>query len=59
MQSLSKIFKSRTVWTVLIMFVLGGVQAIEQSFTPELFLFIQGSLTFLAGYFKVNPSQNY
>jgi hypothetical protein len=59
MEILPKILKSRTVWTIVIMFILGGVQAIQGSLEPQLFLFIQGALTLLAGYFKVNPSQSY
>lgn len=54
-----KILKSRTLWTVALMFLIGGLQAIS-SFMPEnLYLFINTVLLALAAYFKINPSQTY
>jgi hypothetical protein len=54
-----KALKSRTNWTIAIMFLIGGVEAIstmipEDVYTPLLFV-----LGMVAAYFKMNPSQDY
>lgn len=54
-----KTIKSRTVWTIIFMFILGGVQAIEPFMSPELFIFVNAGLSMIATYFKLNPSQKY
>jgi hypothetical protein len=59
MEKLKQVLKSRTFWTIVIMFLLGGLQAITDYLPEGLFIFIQGGLTLLATYFKVNPSQKY
>ncbi len=51
--------KSRTFWTVVVMFLVGGVQAITQFIPAGLLPFVEGGLGLLATYFHVNPSQNY
>lgn len=56
---LTKAIKSRTVWTVIVMFVLGGIQNISQFITPELFVLIETILSGLVIYFKLKPSQSY
>lgn len=56
---LIKALQSRTFWTIAVMFVIGGVQATEFFFPPETFIAIQGGLSILATYFKLNPSQKY
>jgi len=56
---MKKILKSRTVWVIAFMFIMGGFQAIEVTMTPQVFLFVQGGLSLLATYFKINPSQDY
>jgi len=56
---MEKIVKSRTVWVVVVMFLVGGVEAIS-GFIPGGFLpLVEGALGVLAIYFKVNPSQDY
>lgn len=59
MDKLIQLLKSRTVWTVVAMFVIGGTNAVTQfipaSFTP----YIEGGLGLLAMYFHVSPSQDY
>ena len=54
-----KALKSRTVWTVAIMFLIGGTEAIAglvpDSYTSPI-LFVLG---LLATYFKLRPSQDY
>lgn len=51
--------KSRTVWTVVAMFLVGGVSAV-QSFIPVQYTgLVEGVLGLLAMYFHINPSQEY
>ena len=54
-----KIFTSRTVWTLIVLFVINGVGAIHDFIPKDLLPFIDGALGILAVYFKVNPSQSY
>lgn len=56
---LIKALTSRTVWTIAIMFALGGLQATQSFFTTDQFVALQGALSLLAAYFKVSPSQTY
>lgn len=56
---LLKALKSRTVWTIAVMFALGGVQAIQPVLPTDAFVAIQGALSLLATYFKLSPSQTY
>lgn len=50
---------SRTVWTVVVMFLIGGVQAITSVIPAGIETPLMGVLGIIAIYFKVNPSQNY
>lgn len=56
---LNQLFFSRTVWTIFLMFVIGGIEAVKPSLSPQVFTAIQGVLSVVAIYFKLNPSQNY
>ena len=56
---MEKILKSRTVWTIVIMFVIGGIQAVESVMPTGLFMFVNAGLSYLAVHFKMNPSQDY
>lgn len=56
---LIKALTSRTVWTIAVMFALGGLQATQSFFTTDQFVALQGALSLLATYFKISPSQNY
>ena len=59
MEYLGKVFRSRTVWTIVLMFIVGGFQAIEGTLNPQIFMFVQAGLSFLAVHFRMSPSQNY
>ena len=59
MKTLQTIIYSRTIWTLVVMFLLGGFQAITQYLPQDLYIFITGGLVLIAGYFKLNPSQKY
>lgn len=48
------ILKSRTIWMGVLMFILGGVQAINEFMPEELFVFVQGVLALGVAYFRVN-----
>ena len=52
------IFKSRTVWTIVVLFLINGVQGIHSMIPAELLPFIDGILSMLAIYFRVAPRQN-
>lgn len=54
-----KIFQSRTVWTIIGMFVVGGVNAIVPVLSPALQTVVMALLGILATYYKLNPSQTY
>lgn len=56
---MQKLLKSRTFWTIVVTFVIGGVQAISEFMPNNLYLLITGLLSTLAIYFKINPSQRY
>lgn len=47
--------KSRTVWTIVAMFVIGGVGAVNQYIPVEARPLVEGALALLAMYFRVNP----
>lgn len=53
------IFKSRTFWTIVAMFVIGGVNAVVPVLPPDIQTIAMALLGILASYFHFNPSQNY
>lgn len=56
---LLKALTSRTVWAIVVMFAIGGLQATQSFFTPDQFIALQGALSLLATYFKLSPSKTY
>ena len=48
-------FKSRTFWSAVVMFLVAGVDGIKDLIPEALQLPIDGVLTLLVGYFRVNP----
>lgn len=59
MTEVVKMLKSRTVWTLVLIAVVGGVQAVQPFMSPELFVFVNSILAAVAAYFKLSPSQEY
>lgn len=59
MSKLKLLYSSRTFWTVVVLFLFNGFQAIASYFSPNLVVLINGLLGILVAYFKVNPSQSY
>ncbi len=56
---MKKLFTSRTFWTILVMFLIGGIEAVAQFIPDSLETLVLGFLGMLAVYFKLNPSQEY
>lgn len=52
---ISDIFKSRTVWAIVILFVINGIAGIRESIPANLLPIIDGVLGILAIYFRVQP----
>ena len=59
MNKLTQALTSRTVWVIVVMFLIGGVEAIAGVIPDNVETMILFFLGALAGYFKVNPSQDY
>lgn len=59
METIKTLLKSRTVWTVFAMFIIGGFTSVQDSIPAEALPYVQGVLTMMAMYFKLNPSQRY
>ena len=56
---MAKILSSRTVWVIIVMFLIGGVNSIH-GLLPGMWLpLVDGTLGILGIYFKMSPSQNY
>ena len=51
---MQKIFRSRTVWTILAMFVIGGTEAVTGVIPVAFIPYVQGALGLLATYFRIN-----
>jgi len=59
MQPNFSIFASRTFWTLVVMFVVGGLNAIVPVLPASVQTIAMAILGLLATYFHVNPSQTY
>ena len=47
--------RSRTVWTVVLMFLVGGIESIAQFIPDNIETLILALLGVAAGYFRMNP----
>lgn len=54
MNKLKLALKSRTAWTVVVMFVLNGVTGVRELVPPTLLPLLDAALGILAIYFRVN-----
>ena len=59
MDKIIKALTSRTVWSVIILFLISGVDGVQNLVPADMLTPIQFVLALLAGYFKVTPSQSY
>ena len=53
----TNILKSRTIWTLVVLFVINGVGGVRESIPANWLLIIDGVLTILAAYFRINVKQ--
>ena len=56
---LTTALKSRTFWTIVVVFALNTVQVYGHYFQPDFMTLLNGILGALAVYFKITPSQQY
>lgn len=54
----SNLFKSRTVWTILVTFVIGGTNSVVEFIPADWLPLVTGILSILAIYFRVNTKQD-
>lgn len=47
--------RSRTFWTIAVMFIIGGVGEIRDLLPASSLVYVEGGLALLATYFRVNP----
>jgi hypothetical protein len=59
MDTLKKILKSRTVWTVVVMFLINGLTGIRDLIPAVALPFVDLVLGALAIYFRANPVQTF
>lgn len=55
MDKLSLLLRSRTAWTIVVMFLVGGVQAVDAFIPVGAKPLVEGALAFTALYFRANP----
>ncbi|KKN17883.1 hypothetical protein LCGC14_0961420 [marine sediment metagenome] len=53
------ILKSRQMWTVLLLFVINGVDGIRELISPSFLTLLDSVLGFLVIYFRVKPKQEF
>lgn len=54
-QNKMKILKSRTFWTLVLMFITNGISAVHDSIPQNWVMYVDAGLTVLAMYFHTNP----
>ena len=59
MYKIGQALKSRTFWTLVLMFIINGISGVREQINPGWLTTIDSVLGILAAYFHVNPSQNY
>lgn len=59
MKKISKLLKSRTAWTVVIMFIINVVAAYHDSIPKDFVGLVDALLSVLAVYFHANPKQEF
>lgn len=59
MNKLLLVFKSRTFWTTVVLFLVNGITAIKGVIPMSILPYVDGVLGLLIVWFHINPSQNY
>lgn len=54
-----KILKSRTVWTIIALFVVNGVAGITDMIPSAYLPYVNGFLGVMAVYFRISPKQQF
>ena len=54
-----KIFKSRTVWTIIILFIVNGIQGIHSYIPTDIMPIVNALLGLAAIYFRVKPKVDF
>lgn len=57
MQKIKFALTSRTVWTIVALFLFNGITAIKDSVPPNYQPYVELVLSGLAIYFRINPTQ--
>lgn len=55
MEKVIKLAKSRTFWTLIVLFLLNGVEGVRESIPQEAYLPLNAILTAMGAYFRANP----
>lgn len=59
MRLLLQALKSRTILTIVGLFIIGGFQAIEGTIPENVYLLVSGVLSVLAIYFRISPKVSF
>lgn len=59
MNKILQSLKSRTVWAIVVLVALNGVDATKDMIPAEVLLPLNLLLGYLAAYFRVNPAQKF
>lgn len=54
MNKLSLAIRSRTVWTIVALFVINGIEGIREFFSPQVLTVVDAVLGLTAVYFRLN-----
>lgn len=52
-------FRSRTVWTLIVLFVVNGLEGVRELVTPAQLMIVDAILMILGIYFRVRPRQTF
>jgi len=59
MNKILNYLKSRTVWTILVLFLINGIQGIRNFIPANWLPLIDGILSILAIYFRIDQRQDF
>lgn len=59
MKNIITLFKSRTAWTILVLFLFNGISGIKDIVPPEYQSYVNGALSLIAFYFRANPQAKF
>ncbi len=59
MNKIALVLKSRTFWTLVVIFIINGFNGIHNSLPTSIIMPLDAVLGLLATYFHINPSQDY